>query len=60
MTEFEIVESYIDHYNERDYVNHLTIPEQILYKCQIRDSLSYLFYKLYMRVGLFIKTLKII
>lgn len=46
MTELEIVESYIDHYNERDYVNSLTIPEQVLYKCQIRNSLSYLFYKL--------------
>ena len=45
-TDIEIVEDYIDYYKERDFVNSLTIPEQTLYRCQIRDSLSFLFYKL--------------
>ena len=58
MSELEIVESYIDYYNERDFVNGLTIPEQVLYKCQIRNSLSFLFYKLHTRVGEFVRALK--
>ena len=49
-TDIEIVEDY--------FVNNLTIPEQTLYRCQIRDSLSFLFYKLHTRVGEFIRLLK--
>lgn len=57
-TDIEIVEDYIDYYKERNFVNSLTIPEQTLYRCQIRDSLSFLFYKLHTRVGEFIRLLK--
>ena len=56
-TDIEIVEDYIDYYKERNFVNNLTIPEQVLYKCQIRDSLSFIFYKLLVRICEFVQLL---
>lgn len=53
-SEFEIVEEYIDYYNGRDFVNNLTIPDQVLYKCMIRDSFSFKCYMLHVRIGKFI------
>ena len=52
-TDIEIVEDYIDYYKERDFVNNLSIYEQTLYKCQIRYSLSFSFFKLHVRIGEF-------
>ena len=57
-TYIEIVEDYIDYYKERDFVNNLSIYEQTLYKCQIRDSLSFSFFKLHVRIGEFLECLK--
>ena len=57
-TDIEIVEDYIDYYKERDFVNNLSIYEQTLYKCQIRDSLSFSFFKLHGRVGEFFRIFK--
>lgn len=54
-TDIEIVEDYIDYYKERNFLNNLSIPEQVLYKCQIRDSLSFIFYKLLVRICEFIE-----
>lgn len=49
-TEHEIIEEYIDYYNEREFVESLTTEEQILYRLTLRDTCSYLFFKLYMRI----------
>ena len=49
-TEHEIIEEYIDYYNERECVESLTTEEQILYRLTLRDTCSYLFFKLYMRI----------
>ena len=57
-TDMEMVEDYIDYYKERNFVNNLSIPEQILYKCQIRDNLSFIFYKLHVRICEFVRLLK--
>lgn len=57
-TDIEIVEDYIDYYKERNFVNNLSIPEQVLYKCQIRDSLSFIFYKLLVRIYEFVELLE--
>lgn len=57
-TDTEIVEDYIDYYKERNFVNNLSIPEQVLYKCQIRDSLLFIFYKLHVRICEFVRSLK--
>ena len=57
-TDIEIVEDYIDCYKERNFANNLSIPEQVIYKCQIRDTLSFIFYKLYVRICEFVRSLK--
>ena len=57
-TDMEMVEDYIDYYKERNFVNNLSIPEQILYKCQIPDNLSFIFYKLNVRICEFVRLLK--
>lgn len=57
-TDMEIVENYIDYYKERDFVNKLSIPEQVLYKCQIQDTLSFIFYKLHVRICELVRYLK--
>ena len=57
-TDIEILEDYIDYYKERNFVNNLSIPEQILYKCQIRDTLSFILYKLHVRIYEFVRSLK--
>ena len=57
-TDMEIIEDYIDYYKERNFVNSLSIPEQVLYKCQILDSLSFIFYKLRVRICEFVELLK--
>lgn len=54
-SDFEIVEDYIRYYNETDFVNSLSIPEQVLYKLTIIDTYSFMFYKLYIRLKEFFK-----
>lgn len=39
MSEQELLNLYIEH--DKDFYNLLTIPEQILYKIQIRDTISF-------------------
>ena len=57
-TDIEIVEDYIDYYRERNFVNNLSILEQVLYKRQIQDTLSFIFYKLHVRICEFFRSLK--
>lgn len=39
MSEQELLNLYIEH--DKDFYNLLTVPEQILYKIQIRDTISF-------------------
>ena len=57
-TDIEIVEDYIDYYKERNFVNNLSILEQVLYMRQIQDTLSFIFYKLHVRICELIRSLK--
>lgn len=57
-TDMEIVEDYIDYYKERDFINKLSIPEEVLYKCLIRDTLSFIFFKLHVRICELVRLLK--
>ena len=45
----ELIEDYIDYLGERDFVNSLTIEEQTLYKCQLRDTLGFAKFSLFAR-----------
>ena len=56
-TDIEIVEDYIDYYKERNFVNNLSIQKQVLYKCQIQDTISFMFYKLHVRICEFVRLL---
>ena len=47
MTISELIEKYIDDRDDREFVNGLTLEEQILYKCMLRDSLSFVFFSLH-------------
>ena len=40
-SDFEILEQYIDVMGDRDFVNNLSIAEQVLYKCELRNTLSF-------------------
>lgn len=52
MTTYELIEKYIDtHDGEREYVEKLTFEEQILYKCMLRDSLSFTLWALGTLIG---------
>lgn len=43
-SKLEIVEKYINYYGEREFVESLTISEQALYKCQVRNTISFSFF----------------
>ena len=49
----ELIEDYIDYLDERDFVNSLTVEEQVLYKCQLRDTLGFAKFSLYVRLKQF-------
>lgn len=55
--EQEILEDYIDYLGERDFVNSLTVEEQTLYKCQLRDTLGFAKFSLCMRWKQFLDSL---
>lgn len=44
MNDFEVLEKYIKEFNLSNELNKLTYPEQVLYKCQLRDTLSFNLY----------------
>lgn len=48
--ELQIIEEYIDYYNEREFVEKLTVAEQALYKCQLRDTMSFALFSVYARL----------
>ena len=57
-TEYEIIEEYIDYFNEKEFVESLTLQDQMLYRLALREAYSYLFFKLYIRVREFFGSFK--
>lgn len=57
-TEHEIIEEYIDYFNEKEFVESLTLQDQMLYRLVLRETYSYLFFKLYVRVREFFGSFK--
>ncbi|MBO5319001.1 MAG: hypothetical protein J6B01_04840 [Ruminococcus sp.] len=56
-SKFELVDRYIDHSNDRDFFESLTVEEQVLYKCQIADSLSFIFFAIHELIKEFVEEL---
>lgn len=44
-SDVEILNEYVDKY-EKDFYERLSMPEQILYKCQVRDTYGFNVYLL--------------
>lgn len=40
-SDFEILEQYIDATNDRGFVESLSIVEQVLYKCELRNTIQF-------------------
>lgn len=53
----ELIEDYIDYLGERDFVNSLTVEEQTLYKCQLRDTLGFAKFSLCVKWKQFVNSL---
>lgn len=43
-SDFEILDEYIESQGDKEFVQGLEIAEQVMYKCQIRDTLSFKLY----------------
>lgn len=60
-TDMEILHEYIDKY-DKEFYGKLSFMEQILYQCQVRNTLSFSFYLLRHRIleflNAFVKTMK--
>ena len=41
MTDAEMIERYIDYVGDRNFFEELTMPEQVLYKCQIKETVGF-------------------
>ncbi len=57
-TEYEIIEEYIDYFNEKEFVERLTLQEQMLYRLALRETYTYLLFKVYVRVREFFRIFK--
>ena len=57
-TEYEIIEEYIDYFNEKKFVESLTLQEQMLYRLALRETYTYLFFIFYVRVREFFGSFK--
>lgn len=57
-SEMEILEKYIDHFDgEREFVEKLTVAEQVLYKCRLRNTISFTFFLAHERISEFVNAL---
>jgi len=59
-SEMEIIEAYIDYHMEREFVESLTIEEQVLYKCQLRGTISFMLFSIHTRLKEFFGELQTI
>ena len=51
MTDAEMIERYIDYVGDRDFFEELTMPEQVLYKCQIKETVGFTKFSLKVRLS---------
>lgn len=57
-SEMEIVEKYIDYFDgEREYIEKLPVAEQALYKCRLRNTISFAFFLAHERIVELVNTL---
>lgn len=55
---FEILDIFIDEFGMREELEKLTYSEQTLYKCQLRDTLSFSLYLCRYRILDFFSSIK--
>ena len=49
MTDAEMIERYIDYVGDRFFFEELTMPEQVLYKCQIKETVGFAIFSIKVR-----------
>ena len=57
MTDAEMIERYIDYVGDRDFFEELTMPEQVLYKCQIKETVGFAIFSVKVRLSEFIESI---
>lgn len=50
-SDFEILEEYLELRGDKRFLQNLEIAEQVLYRCQVRDTLDFQLYLLRRRIG---------
>ena len=57
MTDTEMIERYIDYVGDRDFFEELTMPEQVLYKCQIKETVGFAIFSVKVKLSEFIESI---
>ena len=57
MTDAEMMEKYIDYVGDRDFFEKLTMPEQALYKFQIKKTVGFAKFSLKVRWNEFVESI---
>ena len=57
MTDAEMIERYIDYVGDRIFFEELTMPEQVLYKCQIKETVGFAIFSVKVRLSEFIESI---
>lgn len=57
MTDAEMIERYIDYVGDRVFFEELTMPEQVLYKCQIKETVEFAIFSVKVKWGEFIESI---
>ena len=57
MTDADMIERYIDYVGDRDFFEELTMPEQVLYKCQIKETVGFAIFSVKVRLSEFIESI---
>ena len=55
MTDAEMIERYIDYVGDRIFFEELTMQEQVLYKCQIKETVGFAIFSIKVKCGEFIE-----
>ena len=55
MTDSEMIERYIDYVGYRIFFEELTMQEQVLYKCQIKETVGFAIFSVKVRLSEFIE-----
>ena len=57
MTDAEMIERYIDYVGYRIFFEELTMQEQVLYKCQIKETVGFAKFSLKVRWSEFVESI---